>query len=519
MPGFGLFTYIGGTDAAGLDLIIEVTDNDGNFREYVRADGEISSAVAKFLKENESVLDGAGMTFGFDKNGNINAVKAIKLGTASGNLTIDAITGLNGVVIEGTKLTGNLTVKANNVTVKNLEVTGTVTVETGVTEFTAEGTNFDTLTLNGGGTDSVHLNDAEVKTINVAAKVRVVLDDTKVTSNVNVTVAGAKVEVEGDSEVKKVTAGAAVEITGAAKVKEVEANAKGVVLDEEPEKISGSEGVKIGDEEKSKEDLLVAAAEEALAAYEAAVEELEDTVDGTEGKWLDAEKAAVKAQYAAYAAVKAAEPKAFNGEELVTELKDFPLAKELKGLDDKLAKIKAVRVVNDADKNAMKTALEAVALGLDLDDYHDLTEGGRQDAVVSYVDFVKTVDGDYKTVEDIKEAFDRAVKVETYKMYLINLAKKEDVDESLEDIIEVLKAEAEKDLVMFTESELNDYYGEYNGKSHTENLNDFIGIMEAYLDLENKGEIEFAYGDGDTRGSYVDAIERLGKLLKGGASE
>jgi hypothetical protein len=148
----GVVTYISAaaTPAGdGSNLVIEVTDKDGNFREYARKDGEISIAVANFLEANRTALNGAGMTFNFDKNGNINGVKAIKLGTASGNLTIDAITGLNGVVIEGTKLTGDLTVKANNVTVKNLEVTGTVTVEAGVTEFTAEGTNFDTLTLEG----------------------------------------------------------------------------------------------------------------------------------------------------------------------------------------------------------------------------------------------------------------------------------------------------------------------------------------------------------------------------------
>ena len=219
----GTVTYVSSSDAK--DLVIEVTDKDGNFREYSRADGEISFAIAQFLVAHATDLNGAGMTFGFDKNGNINAIETIKLNKDIENdFTITDIAGLNGLVLEGNKqeLTGALTVEANKVTVKNLTVNGTVTVAEGVTEFTAEGTNFDNLTLNGGGTNSVHLNNAKVTgTLTVDAKVRVVLEGKTIAKNVVVNAKDATVEVEKDAVVTTFKANEPVEVKGTGTVNEI----------------------------------------------------------------------------------------------------------------------------------------------------------------------------------------------------------------------------------------------------------------------------------------------------------
>lgn len=75
-----------------------------------------------------------------------------------------------GQTIEGNNytLTGDLSVDADDVTIKDLTVTGTVTVEdNNIDDFTAEGTNFDSLTIEGGGPESIRLRNAFNDTIEV----------------------------------------------------------------------------------------------------------------------------------------------------------------------------------------------------------------------------------------------------------------------------------------------------------------------------------------------------------------
>ncbi|MDA3128766.1 S-layer homology domain-containing protein [Aliibacillus thermotolerans] len=254
----GTVTYTNTTDAD--NVAIEVTDADGNFVEYSRADGEISAAVASFLYNNHTVLEGSDLSFGFTNDGNINAVKAIEFNAnpVAGDLTIDANTAFDGLVVEGNEntLDGDLTVQAENVTVRNLTVTN-LTVHPAVEEdFTAENVTVKgTTNVSGGGINSVYFTNSTLGPVIVddTDGVRLVLDGTTATNlNVDADAVDAVIELTGEAEVTTLTAEAAVSVSGAAKVGEVVANAEGVTLDEEPGKISGTAAVEVGGEKVKK---------------------------------------------------------------------------------------------------------------------------------------------------------------------------------------------------------------------------------------------------------------------------
>lgn len=210
----GLVTFIDKGIANVNDIAIEVTDKNGNYTEYTRADRNMSLAVAQFLKDNVDFLDGTNMAFSFDTRGNINGVTFISLNaaTTSHNLTIPAISAFNKLELDGNgkAVTGTIEVKADDVTVRNIKGTGTIIVAAGVTKYTLEDSTLNVVDLNGGGFESVYLNNVTVDTINVKEKVKVELDrDTNVTL-INVTVADAK--IVGFGTVEEIVSAVKVEV-------------------------------------------------------------------------------------------------------------------------------------------------------------------------------------------------------------------------------------------------------------------------------------------------------------------
>lgn len=245
----GTVTYINITDDG---IEIEYTYEDGSFTTLTEED--MNRATRNFIEDaGEEFLQDAGVNFNIvnDKIVGIDYI-ALPSGTAKpdkGSLKIP----FDGLILEGqgadnTTIEGNIEVVADDVTIRNLTVDGNVTVAEGVEDFTAEGTNFDNLTLDGGGMDTVELNNTTVKTLDIDAAVRVVLGAGSSAADVNVKKdgAGSEIEIDAEADVTTLTAEAAVSVSGAAKVGEVVANAEGVTLDEEPGAITGSHPVQIG---------------------------------------------------------------------------------------------------------------------------------------------------------------------------------------------------------------------------------------------------------------------------------
>lgn len=168
---------------------------------------------------------GSKVSFKLDSYGDIAEFTYIEMSKdVSKNVTVKAHDGLviNG---NGYKVTGNLNIESDKVTVEDLEVTGTVTVASNVKEFTAIGTNFDTLTLNGGGKDSVHLEDVTVDKLNVNEAVRVVLEGKSEVNTFTVKndLENVTIEVKDDAKVTTLNAGTAkvkLTIADTAKVKD-----------------------------------------------------------------------------------------------------------------------------------------------------------------------------------------------------------------------------------------------------------------------------------------------------------
>ncbi|MFD2707008.1 S-layer homology domain-containing protein [Salibacterium lacus] len=119
----GEVTYINpGSWSDSSDVVVEVEDDEGNFVEYSRADGDMSSSVASFLYNNQGVIDGSDIQFSFNDNDDISGVSALSLNedNASANLTIPASAAFDGLVVEGNENeVQNVTVEADNVTIRH----------------------------------------------------------------------------------------------------------------------------------------------------------------------------------------------------------------------------------------------------------------------------------------------------------------------------------------------------------------------------------------------------------------
>ncbi|MGF7184914.1 hypothetical protein GGQ84_000999 [Desulfitispora alkaliphila] len=104
-----------------------------------------------------------------------------------------------------TIIDGNIDVEADEVTIKDLQATGTVTIAEQVDTFTAEGTDFDELTIDGGSSNSIRLRETTVRNVTVnKPEVRVAMRGASV-SNVRLssTAANARVEVSAGTQVSE----------------------------------------------------------------------------------------------------------------------------------------------------------------------------------------------------------------------------------------------------------------------------------------------------------------------------
>lgn len=333
----------GGGDVATDGTVTYITSERGNFYLDINGDDPVqltgNAKIVFMAFNNFDQVGSANYTSNpfYDaelatvvEDGKITGFEYIKF---ADDVTLNTNMGaaFDGITIEGAKankgvdLNGTFTVNADDVTLKNLTLTGTVTVAAGVEDFTAIDVAGNILNLNGGGTNSVVLEGSAFTTVNVKAKVRVVLNKSTAT---NVTVAntgaGSAVEVTGaGAAIDTLTANGAVSVEGGDKVDDVVANVAGVEFDKAPTgTISGSKEISVDGETTDQNDLFVAEAEKALAAYEAKVDALEAAVAGKAGAWTDAKEEANEAKAEAKAAIlKTTE--AADGGELVADNEDL----------------------------------------------------------------------------------------------------------------------------------------------------------------------------------------------------
>jgi hypothetical protein len=278
-------------------------DIDGN--DPVQLTGDARAVFVAFAGARDNVDGTPGNPFAgaevktVQEDGKITGFEYIKFANDV-TLTTNMGAAFDGITIEGAKLNGTFTVNANDVTLKNLELPGTVTVAADVVDFTADNVTGTVLDLRGGGSSSVVLKGSQFATVKIdsAKPVRVVLEDTKVTSKIEVKQAGAKVEVDEDSAVAELKADAAVEVTGADKVAKAVVNAEGVVLDKAPGELAGDKSPIIGGKETSQDDLDLAAATAAVEAAEDAVEDLVAALDAYVANSNNATKGAYDDKYA-----------------------------------------------------------------------------------------------------------------------------------------------------------------------------------------------------------------------------
>jgi uncharacterized protein YifE (UPF0438 family) len=170
---------------------------------------------------------------------------------------------------------------------------------------------------------------------------------------------------------------------------------------------------------------------------------------------------------------------------------------------------KAISAVNSVNREDMLEVLNANAKVLGLD-FKDLTEGGRREAVADFVYFVKWVKGDYRTVTELKEAFNKSVTTETHKMNfirLVNETNEENAASELTTVLGQLKADAEAFLDEFEKDKIDEYYGYEFSKG----LEEVIVLMEIYLDLNDKDKKNVAkkFIENDYSGSDVVAMGYL----------
>ncbi|QGU00318.1 hypothetical protein SYNTR_1724 [Candidatus Syntrophocurvum alkaliphilum] len=132
-------------------------------------------------------------------------------GTYTGDYTVSNTQTING---SNAIIDGNLTIKADNVVINGTPphspfqvINGTVSISSGVNNFTADGTNFDNLTIDGGGLNSVRLRNSSIGNMTVnKPNVRVNMRDTASTNvEVGANATGARLEFTlGSSTTKSV---------------------------------------------------------------------------------------------------------------------------------------------------------------------------------------------------------------------------------------------------------------------------------------------------------------------------
>ncbi|SFM33782.1 autotransporter outer membrane beta-barrel domain-containing protein [Salibacterium qingdaonense] len=119
----GKETYINsGSWNDSSDVVVEVEDDEGNFEEYSRADGDMSSTVASFLYNNQGVIEGSDIQFSFNDNDDISGVAALSFNAdnAGSSFNIPSSNAFDGLVVEGNEYeVNNVTVGADNVTIRH----------------------------------------------------------------------------------------------------------------------------------------------------------------------------------------------------------------------------------------------------------------------------------------------------------------------------------------------------------------------------------------------------------------
>jgi len=264
----------------------EVTYIDTNSI-FVKADGKTTeykmSAPAKAFKDAGLVKVGDGVSFELLDGATDPTIWAFTTVTLNSSRTISSAytvpAAFEGIIIAGqgsTKTTvtlgGDLTVDADNATIKGITFAGSKLIVSAAVEndFDANDVVAPNVEIKGGGSNSVKFVNSKLTNVTVdKANVRVVLDKTEATA---VTVAkAAKVEIAGTGSVGTLTANAAVEVTGADKVETANVNVNGVKLDKAPETVVLGTGVEveIGGDKIDEDAVDLANATKAVEAAEA----------------------------------------------------------------------------------------------------------------------------------------------------------------------------------------------------------------------------------------------------------
>ncbi|MDQ2086343.1 S-layer homology domain-containing protein [Herbivorax sp. ANBcel31] len=119
--------------------------------------------------------------------------------TIDGDLTIEA----DGIALYDVTIDGDLNVEGDSVIVENVDVNDEVTLAEGIDNFTAADTNFDGLTIDGGGSESIRIRDSNLGSMNVNTPgVRTSMRRTTVTTvEVSETAEGSRIEALGNSNI------------------------------------------------------------------------------------------------------------------------------------------------------------------------------------------------------------------------------------------------------------------------------------------------------------------------------
>jgi hypothetical protein len=117
-------------------ISLELTDSDGVFFEV--SGFSFTEQLENWIADNADVLNGQRIGLGEDSTGIFNQVTYIQfLDDRSGNLVIPIGSGFNGLIIEGNErvFTGNITLNARDIIIRDLEVSGFLTLASGARSF------------------------------------------------------------------------------------------------------------------------------------------------------------------------------------------------------------------------------------------------------------------------------------------------------------------------------------------------------------------------------------------------
>jgi hypothetical protein len=139
-----------------------------------------------------------------------------------------------------------------------------------------------------------------------------------------------------------------------------------------------------------------------------------------------------------------------------------------------------VAIANNANTiELMQAALESDELGLNLENYNLLTDGGRKQAVADYAMFIN-FDRAFRNKADIQSVLDEAVATETNKMTLIQLVNKQDATvEDLTSVLNALQTDVEDFLDAFDPKAIDFHYGE----GFSANMGGMITLVDTYNEL------------------------------------